>query len=125
MPSKKKTLEKKTRGKKTRPPKRPSQGLFGKTLLEKLKTAPPGASDDAILMETLRSVPVHQVKAALKEVEPKERNLLSAARADRRAAGVHSHHDLPERPLSARGKGSELVAEVQRGFDDRAHLAAS
>jgi hypothetical protein len=79
VPSKKKTLEKKTRGKKTRPPKRPSPGLFGKTLLEKLKTAPPGASDDAILMETLRSVPVHQVKAALKKVEPKERNLLFAA----------------------------------------------
>ena len=136
MPSKKKTLEKKTRGKKTRPPKRPSPGLFGKTLLEKLKTAPPGASDDAILMETLRSVPVHQVKAALKKVEPKERNLLFAALPGGQVksilgslpAGVLapweppapspppaptggppasiSHHDLPERPLSACGKGS-------------------
>ena len=122
---------KKTRGKKTRPPERPSPGLFGKMLHKKLKTAPLGTSDDTILMETLRSVPVEQVKAALKKAHPKERNSAlrrapqqpnrvdpplaaprrarsvgparscSAARADRRAARLHSHDDLSERPLPA------------------------
>ncbi len=74
MPSKKKD-----RGKEARPPKRPLPGVFGKTLLERLKAAPPGTSDDTILMETLRSVPVDQVKAAFKKADPKERNLLFAA----------------------------------------------
>jgi hypothetical protein len=74
MPSKKKTREKKTRSR-----KRSSPGLFGETLLDKLKIAPPGASDDAILMETLRTVPVDQVKTALKKAGSKERNLLFAA----------------------------------------------
>ena len=106
-------------------------------------------------METLRSVPVHQVKAALKKVEPKERNLLFAALPGSQVksilgslpAGVLAPWEPPAPspppaptggppasiltttyqnvPYSARGKGSELVAEVQRGFDDRAHLAAS
>ena len=150
MPSKKKTSRKKSP-----PPARPPSGLFGKKLHEKLKTAPPGASDDTILMEALRSVPVEQVKAALKKAHPKEQNSAlrrtpqqsnrvdppfaaprrarsvgparscSAARADRRAARVHSHDDLPERPVPACRKGSELVADVQRGLDSRAHLAAA
>jgi hypothetical protein len=79
---------KKTRGKKTRPPERPSPGLFGKMLHEKLKTAPLGTSDDTILMETLRSVPVDQVKAALKKAHPKERNLLFAALPSSQIASI-------------------------------------
>jgi hypothetical protein len=61
------------------PPKNPPIGLFGKTLLERLKTAPPGTSDETILIETLRSVPLDQVKAALNKAGPKERNLLFGA----------------------------------------------
>jgi hypothetical protein len=61
------------------PPKNPPIGLFGKTLLQRLKTAPPGTSDETILIETLRSVPLNQVKAALNKAGPKERNLLFGA----------------------------------------------
>jgi hypothetical protein len=61
------------------PPKNPPMGLFGKTLLQRLKTAPPGTSDETILIETLRSVPLNQVKAALNKAGPKERNLLFGA----------------------------------------------
>ena len=61
------------------PPKNPPIGLFGKTLLQRLKTAPPGTSDETILIETLRSVPLDQVKAALNKAGPKERNLLFGA----------------------------------------------
>ena len=83
MPSKKKTLEKKTSGQKnTRRQRGRRRACSGKTLLEKLKTAPPGASGrrdphgDAPL-----GVPVHQVKAALKKVEPKEPEICSSPRS--------------------------------------------
>jgi hypothetical protein len=61
------------------PPKNPPVGLFAKTLLQRLKTAPPGTSDETILIETLRSVPLDQVKAALNKAGPKERNLVFGA----------------------------------------------
>jgi hypothetical protein len=61
----------------------PTQGLLGATLAEKLKQAPTGTSDDAIVMETLRSAPVDQLKAALTQAPPKARNqLFSALPAD-------------------------------------------
>lgn len=60
------------------PPKKvpPAPGPIGRTLFENLKKAPPGRSDSAIIMETLRSVPVDQLKAAATKAPPKERNQL-------------------------------------------------
>jgi hypothetical protein len=57
-------------------PRRRPLGLFGEALLKNLKTSPPGASLDAIIMETLRSAPLGQVKAALAKADPKERGQL-------------------------------------------------
>ena len=89
---------KKARGKETRPPKTPPSGLFGKMLHEKLRAAPPGTSDDTILMEVLRSVPVDQVKVALKKAHPKERNLLFAALPGSHIASILG--SLPQRACS-------------------------
>jgi hypothetical protein len=75
MPSKTKSPPTKKAAK--RPPaKRPPIGLFGKALLDNLKTSPPGTPDEAIIMGTLRSAPLDQVKAALAKAGPKERGLL-------------------------------------------------
>ena len=61
--------------KKAAPTKAPP-GLFSNTLLRNLRTMPPGTSDRAIIVETLRSVPVERWKAALAKATPQERNLL-------------------------------------------------
>ncbi len=61
--------------KKAAPTKAPP-GLFSDTLLRNLKTMPPGTSDRAIIVETLRSVPVERWKDALAKATPQERNLL-------------------------------------------------
>jgi hypothetical protein len=71
--------------KKPAPPKKapPSTGPLGPILVDKLKRAPTGASDSAIIMETLRSVPVEQLKDDLTKAPPKARNqLFSAIPAD-------------------------------------------
>src|SRR5512139_86422 len=57
----------------------PPVGPFGTTVLENLKKAPPGTSDDAVIMETLRSVGADQLKAALTEGTPKEHSLVFSA----------------------------------------------
>jgi hypothetical protein len=64
--------------KKQSPPRKPPAtpvGLFGKTLLRNLKTSP-GTTDQTLIMETLRSVPLDQVKAALAKASPQERTQL-------------------------------------------------
>ena len=61
------------------PPKVKPVGPFGKLFLQNLKKAPPGTSDDVLIMETLRSVPADQLKPALAKGTPKERNLLFSA----------------------------------------------
>jgi len=81
MPSKgntppKKAPAKKPPAKKPPPKVKPPVGPFGKAFLQNLKTAPPGTSDHALIMETLRSVPADQLKAALAKGTPKERSLL-------------------------------------------------
>src|SRR5437667_7125841 len=77
MPSKGNT--KKPQVKKAPPKVQTPVGPFGKAFLQNLKKAPPGTSDDALIMETLRSVPADQLKAALATATPKERNLLFSA----------------------------------------------
>jgi hypothetical protein len=52
------------------------EGPFAETFLHKLKTAPLGTPDAALIMETLRSAPLHTVMAALAKAGPKERALL-------------------------------------------------
>jgi hypothetical protein len=56
-------------------PKKAAEGLFGETLVHNLKTMPPGTSDQAVLLATLRSVPPEEVKAALAKATPRERHL--------------------------------------------------
>jgi hypothetical protein len=56
--------------------KKPTDGLLGRILFDKLKTAPHGTSDVALIMETLRSAPLDELKAALAKASPKERRLL-------------------------------------------------
>src|SRR5947209_5518612 len=58
------------------PPAKAPVGALGPTLLQKLKNAPPGTSDHALIMETLRSLPADQLKAALTKGTPAERSLL-------------------------------------------------
>lgn len=58
------------------PPSKPPAGAFGTAFLQKLKAAPPGTPANTIILETLRSVPVDQLKAALAKATPKERSLL-------------------------------------------------
>jgi hypothetical protein len=65
-----------TTSSKTSLKKRPSMGLFGKTLFESLKRAPHGTQDNALIMEALRATPLVEVKAAWAKASPKERNLL-------------------------------------------------
>src|ERR1700753_3018868 len=59
-------------------PKRapPRVGPFGQMFLAKLKAAPNGTPDGALVMEMLQSTPVEQIKAAQAQASPKERNLL-------------------------------------------------
>src|SRR6267154_1585939 len=57
----------------------PPVGLLGKTLVQKLKAARPGTSDEALIMETLRSVPQDQLKASLTKASAKERNSVFSA----------------------------------------------
>jgi hypothetical protein len=58
------------------PQSKPSLGAFGAAFLQNLKAAPAGTSDDAITMQTLRSVPPDQLKDALAKSTPEERSLL-------------------------------------------------
>jgi hypothetical protein len=58
---------------------KPPIGPFGEILLQNLKKASPGTPDEAVIMETLRSIPPDQLKAALNKATPKERNLLFGA----------------------------------------------
>ncbi len=53
-------------------------GPFGKAFLQNLKKAPFKTSAD-VIMETLRSMPADQLKAALAKGTPKERALLFSA----------------------------------------------
>jgi len=55
---------------------KPTLDLFGKAFLQKLKSAPPGTSDHALIMETLRSAPADRLKVALAKITPKERTAL-------------------------------------------------
>jgi hypothetical protein len=60
------------------PPQKPKPpvGPFGDVFLQKLKTAPHGTPDAAIAMEAFRSIPAHQLKAALAKATPQESSLL-------------------------------------------------
>ena len=59
-----------------KPKPRPEVGPFGKTVLQNLKKAPPGTTDDAIFMQTFRAIRPAQLKTALAKGTPKERNQL-------------------------------------------------
>jgi hypothetical protein len=54
----------------------PQPGPFGNAFLQKLKTAPHGTLDDALIMETLNATPADDLKAALTKGTPQERALL-------------------------------------------------
>lgn len=71
-----KSVAKKPVGKKLPVQVMPPLGPFGKIFLQNLKKAPLGTPDEAVIMETLRSLPPDQLKAALKKATSKERNLL-------------------------------------------------
>jgi len=74
-----KAPQRRHRASKPSPRMTPPVGPIGKTFLQNLKTAPPGTSDDTLIMETLRSVSANQLKAALAKSTPKERSLLFSA----------------------------------------------
>jgi len=57
-------------------PRKPVNGVLGDTLLQRLKAAPAGAADNEIIIETVRSLPAEQLRAALTNVTPEEHNLL-------------------------------------------------
>jgi hypothetical protein len=57
-------------------PSEPVIGSLGTTFVDKLKASQPGKSDEALVMETLRSAPADQLKLALNASTAKERNLL-------------------------------------------------
>lgn len=81
-PAKKKAVAtaKTTAAKATVPVRKPpAPGLLGKTLAQKLKAARPGTSDEAVIMDTLRSVPQDQLKASLNQASAKERNAVFIA----------------------------------------------
>jgi len=83
---------------KTPPKTPPNDGLLGKTFSAKLKAATPGTSDQAVVMDTLRSVPIEQLKAALAKSSPKERrSIFSAVPANQIKSVVGS---LPESVLA-------------------------
>jgi len=54
----------------------PRSGPFSDVLLQNLQKAPAGTSPDAVIMETLRSIPADQLKDALSKAPAKERNHL-------------------------------------------------
>lgn len=54
----------------------PPVGALGTTFLQKLKAAAPGTPDASLVMETLRSMPADQLKAAHAQAGPRERGLL-------------------------------------------------
>jgi hypothetical protein len=54
----------------------PLPGALGGAFLHRLKSAPHGTADSVLVMETLRSQPPEQLKAALMKGGPAERNLL-------------------------------------------------
>jgi hypothetical protein len=81
MASKHKTPPKKKLARKLivqKPPPKARQpvGLLGKTFLQKLKAAPHGTPDHAVILETVRAMAPEQLKAALIKATPKERSLL-------------------------------------------------
>jgi len=80
-PAARRTVAKKPPVKKPPAPKKapPTPGLLGKQLTANLKTAPLGTSKGAVVMETLHSVPIAQLKAAVDQAPPKERNHLFSA----------------------------------------------
>src|SRR5438046_306988 len=72
----KKTPPKKTPPKKTPPKKTPPKpGFLDQALVANLRNAPKGTPPEAVVMETLRSVPAEQLKAELAKAPAKERNL--------------------------------------------------
>jgi hypothetical protein len=51
----------------------PAVGPFGEALYANLQEAPEGTAPDEIVMQTLRGVPLADLKAALAKATPKER----------------------------------------------------
>jgi hypothetical protein len=58
---------------------KPPVGAFGEAFFQKLKTASPGTSDEAVVMEMIRTMPADQLKAALATGTSKERSQLFSA----------------------------------------------
>jgi hypothetical protein len=59
------------------PPRpKPAPGPFGDAFLQKLKTAPHGTLDQALIMQTFSATPSDQLKTALTKATPQERALL-------------------------------------------------
>jgi hypothetical protein len=54
-------------------------GAFGQAFFQKLKTASPGTSDEAVVMEMIRTMPADTLKAALATGTTKERSQLFSA----------------------------------------------
>lgn len=80
MPSKRNSSHKKKSPPKKPLEKKPSAvGPFGKTFLEKLKAAPPGTSDESLIIQTLHSVPADRLKTVMGKGTPKERSMLFSA----------------------------------------------
>ncbi len=75
----KKTPPTKSAAKKPRHRAKPPVGPIGKAFLQNLKRAPQGTPDDTLILETFRSVPANQLRAALAKSTPKERSLLFGA----------------------------------------------
>jgi hypothetical protein len=60
-------------------PHTPVAGVLSGTLLTALKAAPGGSSDEEIVINAIRSLPVDQLRAALTALTPIERNMLFSA----------------------------------------------
>ena len=79
-------------------------GLLAKQLTDNLKKAPLGTSKGAVVMQTLHSVPIGDLKAAVDKAPPKERNHLFAALPGDQIKSIVASLSLaelaPSRPLA-------------------------
>ena len=60
-------------------PSTPEAGSFGHAFLQNLKAAPHGTADEAVVLQTVRSMSAEHLKATLVKGTPQERNLLFSA----------------------------------------------
>ena len=67
---------------------RPELGPLGKRLLQNLKNAPPGTSDETTIMQTLNEVPVGQLRKLMGKGTPMEHTMLFGALPGRQIKAI-------------------------------------